>query len=465
MNTSEGAKERGLTACTKKRVMEFTHRESKFEKEQKARREALKKKKADEERRKRAFEAKEAELESLRQQRRQEEETRKEVAENARLEEQALTGGVTFNIGGLTAYPIEGEDDKVILPEECLVDLSNLDVFGKGPVLLRLFKQDGKFTHVGIREFSAPAGMIGLPEKVVFTLTGGKTKEEIYDGCDEEDANAKSGALQANIDGALSVKYVTMPKVTYAKLQPLHNSFSQVKPVKDMLQENLRFHSTLSVGDLLTVWYRGVPHGLRVCEAQPQDFGSLIDTDVTIDLDVSQEYLDREKEKKMDEEQTGAKLQPQMLAPASAGSAPMIGEKMQDSAGRAATSGAGQILGRSSEGISEDPSEGAEGGEEAHTEHLRKYAILPEEPSQEDASALTARLRLSSGGAITRRLRSTEEVGYLLCLAARELSVGHVAVTLSTRFPARTITAGDATKTFADFGIGGGQETFFVTVG
>ena len=47
MNTSEGAKERGLTACTKKRVMEFTHRESKFEKEQKARREALKKKKAD----------------------------------------------------------------------------------------------------------------------------------------------------------------------------------------------------------------------------------------------------------------------------------------------------------------------------------------------------------------------------------------------------------------------------------
>lgn len=440
--------------------MEFTTRESKFEKEQKARREALKKKKLEEERKKRAFEAREAEQEALRQKRREEEEVRKEEAERVRLEDEALTGGVSFIVGGLSAYPIDGEDDKVILPESCLVDLSNLDVFGKGPVQLRLSKKDGKYTHVGIREFSAPAGKIGLPEKVVFTLTGGKMKEEIYEGYDEMDEGERNSALQSSLEGVLSAKYVTMPKVTYAKLQPLHNSFSQVKLVKDMLEENLRFHSTLSVGDLLTVWYRGVPHSLRVCEAKPEEFGSLVDTDVTIDLDVSQEYLDGEKNKEVK-----AGLSPQMLAPASAGTAPLIGEKILDSAGRASTTGSGQVLGRSgaAETCAEQTSMKIDGNEGV-SEEQGKYATLPEEPEQDDTTALTARLRLSSGGAITCRLRNTEEIGYLLHLAARELSVSSMNVTLSTRFPAMTITAGDATKTFADLGIEGKQETFFVTV-
>ena len=419
----------------------------------------MKKKKADEERRKRVFEAREAELEAMRQKRREEEDAKKEEEERVRLEEEALTGGVSCNVGGLSADSIEGEDDKVILPESCLVDLSNLDVFGKGPVQLRLFKNDGEYTHVGIKEFSAPPGKIGLPEKVVFTLTGGKTKEEIYDGCDDIDEGERNDALQASLLGTLSAKYVTMPKVTYAKLQPLHNSFSQVKPVKDMLEENLRFHSTLSVGDLLTVWYRGIPHSLRVCEAKPQDFGSLIDTDVTIDLDVSQEYIDSEKKRSTQE-----KVIPQVLAPATAGTAPLIGEKIADSAGRGSTTGQGQVLGRSATAeTSEQQSPMQVDGDAERTEEQSRYAILPDEPGQDDETALTARLRLSSGGAITRRLRNTEEVGFLLHLAARELSVAFLAVTLSTRFPARTITAGDATKSFSDLGIAGKQETFFVT--
>ena len=103
-------------------------------------------------------------------------------------------------------------------------------------------------------------------------------------------------------------------------------------------------------------------------------------------------------------------------------------------------------------------------GNEGVAEEQGKYATLPEEPEQDDTTALTARLRLSSGGAITCRLCNTEEIGYLLHLAARELSVSSMDVTLSTRLPAMTITAGDATKTFADLGIEGKQETFFVTV-
>ena len=76
-------------------------------------------------------------------------------------------------------------------------------------------------------------------------------------------------------------------------------------------------------------------------------------------------------------------------------------------------------------------------------------ATLP--GARQDDDRLNRTIEAQLGGAITCRLRKTEEIGYLLHLA-RELSVSSIDVTLSTRFPAMTITAGDAT-TFADLGI------------
>eukprot|EP01034_Spumella_vulgaris_P021351 gene21351-27381_t len=56
-----------------------------------------------------------------------------------------------------------------------------------------------------------------------------------------------------------------------------------------VLEENLRFHSTLTVGDQLTVWYRGNAHALVVVELRPDPQGNLFDTDVEVDLELSQE--------------------------------------------------------------------------------------------------------------------------------------------------------------------------------
>jgi len=99
---------------------------------------------------------------------------------------------------------------------------------------------------------------------------------------------------------------VRLPKARFAKLRPLHNLFSSVAAVKDCLELNLRFHAALTENDLVTVWYRGAAHVLRVTEVRAtaadedergDDSGapragacSLIDTDVEIDLDVSEEY-------------------------------------------------------------------------------------------------------------------------------------------------------------------------------
>jgi hypothetical protein len=447
--------------------MEFTSRESKFEKEQKARKEAIKKKKAEDERKQRLFRQKEAELEVARAKMREETEARKEQDELDRLEEEALTGGINFNVGNLIAYPIEGEDDKVILPESALQDLSQLDVFGRMPVLLRLFKPDGKYRHVGVREFSAPAGKIGLPECVVFTLTGGRRSEDIYKDVDDKDADAKGDALQSTL-GALAVKLVKMPKCTYAKLQPLHNSFSQVKPVRDMLEENLRFHSTLSVGDLVTVWYRGVPHALRVCELQPEEFGSLLDTDVTIDLDVSEEFKNQQDVKSgssgsSSSSGSNSRVIPQVLAPANAGTAPVIGEAIAATtvSGAIGASSNGNVLGRKEASV--ESTNDRMDIETSADSVAGKYTDLPEEPAHGESETLTARLKLSSGGSITRRMRRTEAIGFLFHLAARELSVEVQTVVLTTRFPARTLSSADTDRTFASLDISG-QETFFVAV-
>jgi hypothetical protein len=82
-------------------------------------------------------------------------------------EELALTGGIQF-YHALKPYPIDGDDDKVILPEECLTELNTQDAFGRGAIYFRLVNNNnsngitGKVTHCGVREFTAPPNCMSL---------------------------------------------------------------------------------------------------------------------------------------------------------------------------------------------------------------------------------------------------------------------------------------------------------------
>ena len=271
---------------------------SKREREAKARRDAAKAKRAEEARAAELQAKREEEYEAGRKAKKEEQEKRRLEEEANFAAEQALTGGLTFNLSGLRPYRIEGsEDDKVILPESALVELNQLDVFSKGVVLLRIWSEGVKqssaitetnddgtivnaYTHCGIREFSAPAGTIGVPDKVLMSLLARGHS------CDSHAGPTEALDVLRN----LSLKYVQLPKVTYAQLQPIQNSFSSVGPVKQCLEENLRQHSTLSVGDTITVWYRGRSHELCVRRMEPVSYGTLLYTDVEVDIDVSQEY-------------------------------------------------------------------------------------------------------------------------------------------------------------------------------
>ena len=140
-------------------------------------------------------------------------------------------------------------------------------------------------THGGVREFSAEEGYVGLPEKVLVCLGLAQASSEQLLKC------------------AIQVKYLRLPKVVYVKFQPVLNKFFNLGPVKQVLEQNLRFHTTLTLGDQVTVWYRGESYDLRVTDMKPEPRGTLVDTDVEVDLDLSDEYLKSQEYRDTQEKQ------------------------------------------------------------------------------------------------------------------------------------------------------------------
>lgn len=77
------------------------------------------------------------ELRELNQKRKLEAEELENERERLEDEENQLTGGIKYN-ETLKFVPVDGEDDKVILPESALQILSSQDAFGKGAAVFQL---------------------------------------------------------------------------------------------------------------------------------------------------------------------------------------------------------------------------------------------------------------------------------------------------------------------------------------
>ena len=279
--------------------MDLDGRASKVEREAEKRRLAAKAKIDSEAAAARRQREREAELRALEAQRKELEEVRQADAAAKAQAEFRLTAGINFQELALEPFLLESaEDDKVTLPEAALQALSQTDAFSLGVVMFRI-SAGAATTHCGVREFSAPEGRIGLPIKVVESLLRRPVPTNQADPTHSQTLSQL---------GRVAIKYVRLPTARFARLQPLHNLFSSVAAVKEVLEQNLRFHTTLTAGDLVTIWFRGTAHALCVVEVrharaagdkgadsdmsdEPTAGGcSLVDTDVEIDLDVSQEY-------------------------------------------------------------------------------------------------------------------------------------------------------------------------------
>lgn len=196
----------------------------------------------------------------------------KQEIEQAKLFEEAQlilqkSGGILFSLNKLKPYLIEGEDDKVTLPESCLLSLDHKNAFSHGHLCFELTSSSSISTYCGVREFSAEDGTIGLPTKVINSLL----------------QNQNSNVIDL---GPISIHYRKLNKITSAKFAPHSDSFFSLYQhnIKLILEKNLKLHTCLCIGDIISVWYRGKCFYVTVTELSPESYGTLIDTDVEIDF-------------------------------------------------------------------------------------------------------------------------------------------------------------------------------------
>ncbi|KAK7320519.1 hypothetical protein VNO77_30068 [Canavalia gladiata] len=199
-----------------------------------------------------------------------------QVKADQQMQENLLAGrGIVF-YRLLEAVTYQGGGDKIKLPPSCFTELSDQGAFDKGPLYFQLSlvheenssrikgtdKEKQGTTHSGVLEFTADEGSVGLPPHVWNNLFSEGTTESPL----------------------VEVRYVWLPKGTYAKLQPERVGFSDLPNHKAILETCLRQHATLSQGDILTVNYGELAYKLRVLELKPSSSVSVLETDIEVDI-------------------------------------------------------------------------------------------------------------------------------------------------------------------------------------
>ncbi|KAG6511513.1 uncharacterized protein LOC121975897 [Zingiber officinale] len=185
-------------------------------------------------------------------------------AERQMQENMLLGNGIVFS-RTLEALSFDGFGDKIKLPPSCFQELSDQGALDKGPMHFRLSIVDESFrvTHSGVLEFTAREGSVELPPLLWNNLLA-------------------SVSLDVPL---VEVHYVSLPKGTYAKLQPEGMGFSDVPNHKAVLETTLRRHATLSEGDIVAVNYGEVNYRLKVLELKPASTVSVLETDIEVDVE------------------------------------------------------------------------------------------------------------------------------------------------------------------------------------
>ena len=225
-------------------------------------------------------------------------------------------------------------------------------------------------THCSVLAFDAPEGQILLPPKVAQCLWG-----------------ASSPAWGQTV----SVRFKVLPKAIGATLQPVKSFADEVAPnVRDLLEEELERHCTLTVGDSFTV-AGGVE--VRVRELLPAEAVSLVDTEIAVSLlpSVENEEGVREAEARRVAAQEHARQRAEALA--------AVAAQVQASRG-VGTAGAAGGEHERGVGVEEEEPEDKESDPQALTEALEAAkGRLPPEPTEDSGGALcTLQLTLPGSG-------------------------------------------------------------------
>ena len=207
-------------------------------------------------------------------------------------------GGPPRNFAGvwaemLTALSAEAMDDvrglsqgdRILLPASVLHTLMSRvpSAHMPRPMLFRLTLagSDSAPRHVGVLEFSAPEGTVVVP---LWLLR----------------------SMGVNDGDALLVESASLPKGTFAKLQPLDDEFAArtMDPRTTLEAAITGVFTTLAKGDSIVVPVDGIDVEVFVVELRPADAVCVVDTELEVDFvaSVINEEEQRQRQSELEEE-------------------------------------------------------------------------------------------------------------------------------------------------------------------
>uniref|UniRef100_A0A0N4ZQS7 Ubiquitin fusion degradation protein 1 homolog n=1 Tax=Parastrongyloides trichosuri TaxID=131310 RepID=A0A0N4ZQS7_PARTI len=160
---------------------------------------------------------------------------------------------------------------KVFLPPSFLDMLMNFNI--QYPMMFQLINmQSENSTHCGVLEFTAEEGKIYMPRWMM-------------------------RQIKVNNGDIILIKYVPLPKGTYAKLEPQSTEFLNISNPRVVLEKKLAMYSCLSIGDVITFSYNGTNYDIKIIELKPSNAVCIVECDINVDFAPPVGYVEPEKEK------------------------------------------------------------------------------------------------------------------------------------------------------------------------
>lgn len=322
--------------------------------------------------------------------------------------------------------------DKVVLPPSASRELDAQQASKNGQLFFEVHcAATDRTTHASILDFTAAEGTAGLPDEMLANL--GLTEELM------------TRELRPN----LTVRYRALKRGTFAKVQPVANAFSsEIGDVKSLLERELHYRTTLSAGDELRVsdvegalgtYEPASTYALRIVALEPEGAGSIIDTDLEVEVMPSVEFEAAMAAEAAKQRARQEALEAQMRAQVEA----------QAEASRMAA-----------EALAHAQAEEVRLQQERQARREAATSALPPEPAE---GGVSVQVRCPDGTKCARRFEPTSALDALFALVESSAWEGAPATgyALVASYPRRVVrrTAG---ATIAEAGLTGGQEALMV---
>jgi type II secretory pathway pseudopilin PulG len=332
------------------------------------------------------------------------------------------------------------------------------------------------YTHCTVVEFTQEEGNVGIPRHIATALLDPKNRHHdlrhleikktktvdpaaksiadtthqddqknitIYDQPNMKQENSTPGHLAWGAFDIpaeqLEITMVRLPQGRGCTLIPtqeaLRNNFYGLRDVKLVLEQSLiRTRATLSTGDVVSTWHRGVQFDLNVSKVLPPTFHAItcINTDIEVNIEETQTDVTKQEHRKQNQTSKTA-----AYSGDESNSGPLLGKSHTISSFTVPSPVSSMVTSGT--------------------------MLIPEPPVDQNDGVCTVQIRYS-GGQMQRRFSINAAQGKdLFAFAASIINQRDDAFQLVTRFPRRELKlANVGHKTLAELGLQRGRELFLV---